>query len=269
MTNPSNRSAKGPQRGPFLPFLPSDSGESRSGSASPDREGRLRLKDSWGWFAAGAGFRKALTLLSDGAFKLFAHLSLEAGRTTGRIAATHKELAAALNKSKRSIGSHVAELQARAVCNVYPGKNQFASTVYEIADPYWPYHRTKSCSDAPEMDAYVQSVRECFEALGCVTAKFGAAGIQAARRLQQRAIPLAVIQDALLLGASRKYIAWLNGAPPEPIRSLAYFEPVIAEIQETPLPPGYSAYLRREIQQLAIQWHESTKSRQDIRLGFP
>ena len=259
MSNPNNRSAKGPQRGPFLPF---DSGQPLPGSSCPTREGRLRLKESWGWFAAGAGFRRALTILSDGAFKLFAHLSLQADRRTGRVVATHKELAAALDKSKRSIGNHVAELQTRAFCNVYPGKNQFATTVYEIADPYWPYHRTKSCSDAPEMDAYVQSVCECFEALGCVTAKFGASDAQSARRLQQRAVPFAVTQDALLLGASRKYIAWLNGAPPEPIRSLAYFEPVIAEIQETPLPPGYSAYLRREIQQLAKKWQESTKSRQ-------
>ena len=258
MSNPSNRSAKGPQRGPFLPFPPSDFGESR-----PDREG-LRLKESWGWFAAGAGFQRALTLLSDGAFKLFAHLSFQADRRTGRIAATHKELAAALNKSTRSIGSHVSELQARTVCNVYPGKNQFAVTVYEIADPYWPYHRTKSCPDAPEQSAYVQSVRECFEGLGCVTAKFDASDAQSARRLQQRSVPLEVVQDALLLGACRKYVSWLNGAPPEPIRSLAYFEPVIAEIQKTTLQPGYSTYLRTEIRQLAKKLHESTASRQDV-----
>ena len=251
MSNPGNQSAKGPQRGPFLPFPPSDSDEAR-----------LQLKESRGWFAAGAGFRKALTLLSDGAFKLFAHLSLEADRRTGRIAVTHKELAAALNKSKRSIGSHVAELHARSVCNVYSGKNQFASTVYEIADPYWPYHRTKACSDAPEEDAYVQSVRECFEGLGCVSAKFGAAGIQSARQLQQRAVPLATIQDALLLGACRKYVSWLNGAPLVPIRSLAYFEPIIAEIQETPLPPDYSAHLRQEIRHLEKKWHKTTKSYQ-------
>ena len=248
MSNPGNRSTKGPQRGPFLPL---DSG---------DPQCRYRLNEPWGWLAAGAGFRKALTLLSDGAFKLFAHLSLEADRRTGHIAATHKELAAALNKSKRSIGSHVAELQTRAVCNVYPGKNQFAASVFEIADPYWPYHRTTPLSDPPEQDAYVQSVRECFEDLGCVTVKFGAACIQSARRLQQLAVPLATIQDALLLGACRKYVSWLNGAPPEPIRSLAYFEPIIAEIQQTPLPPDYSEHLRQEIRQLVRKWHQATTS---------
>jgi hypothetical protein len=208
-----------------------------------------------------------LILLSDGAFKLFAHLSLEADRRTGRIAATHKELAAALGKSKRIIGSYVAELQAKTVCKVYPGKNQFAATVYEISDSYWPYRRTRSYSEAPEDEAYVELVRQCFEGLGCVTGKFGAAGIQTAKRMQERAIPLAVIQDALLLGACRKYVSWLNGAPPEPIRSLRYFEPLIAEIQGNPLPPGYSAYLRRKIQQLAKSWRESAKSRRDVSQG--
>jgi len=232
----------------------------------PSGEGKLRLKEPVGWFAAGEGFRRALGLLSDGAFRLFAYLSLHADRRTGCLAATQKELAVTLVKSKRIIGTYVAELEAKEVCKVRPGKNQFSATIYEISDSYWPYHRTPSCPESPEIKAYVESVRECFEGLGCVTAKFGASAAQSARRLQQRAVPLAVIQDALLLGASRKYIAWLNGAPPEPIRSLAYFEPVIAEIQEKPLPPGYSAYLRREIQQLAKKWQESTKSRQGFDL---
>jgi hypothetical protein len=41
------------------------------------------LKQPSGWFAAGAAFRQALTLLSDGAFKLFAYLCLQAKRQTG------------------------------------------------------------------------------------------------------------------------------------------------------------------------------------------
>src|ERR1041385_5332576 len=75
-------------------------------NVSPGNE-RLRLKEPSGWFAAGNGFRTALALLSDGAFHLFAYLCLEANRQTGRIEATHKELAAAVNKSKRSIGNHI------------------------------------------------------------------------------------------------------------------------------------------------------------------
>lgn len=42
---------------------------------SPPRE-KLRLKEPTGWFAAGSGFQRAITELSDGAFKLFAYLCL-------------------------------------------------------------------------------------------------------------------------------------------------------------------------------------------------
>lgn len=227
---------------------------------TPDREGKLRLKEPHGWFVAGSGFRTSLSLLSDGAFKLFAYLSLEADRHTGRLAATHKDLASALGKSKRIIGSYVGELEEKAVCNVYPAKNQFGVTVYEISDGYWPYHRIRSCLESPEEKSYIESVREYFEGLGCVTGKFGAAEIETARQMRQRVLPLAVIQDAMLLGACRKYSSWLNGAASEPIRSLHYFDPLITEILEQALPPGYSANLRRKVRQLAKSWRESTNS---------
>jgi hypothetical protein len=42
---------------------------------------------------------------------------------------------------------------------------------------------------------------------------------------------------------------------------LSYFEPLIAEIQENPLPVGYSTYLRHQVEQLAAQWGETVKAR--------
>jgi hypothetical protein len=83
---------------------------------------KLRIKESVGWFVAGEGFWCALSLLSDRAFKLFAYLSLQVNRRTGRMTATHKELAAALGKSKRVVGTYVAELEAKEVCKVLSGK---------------------------------------------------------------------------------------------------------------------------------------------------
>jgi len=225
--------------------------------APPHCESRLRLKESVGWFVAGEGFRNAVGLLSDGAFKLFAYLSLQANRRTGCLAATHKELAAALGKSKRIIGSYVAELETKEVCRVRPGKNQFTATVYEISDRYWPYHRASSFPESPEIKAYVESVRECFEGLGCTSGKFGAAEIEAVKQLQRRAVPIGIVHDAMLLGACRKLDSWLNGGPTEPIRTMAYFEPLIAEVRAKPLPAGYSAYLRRKIRQLSKSRQES------------
>lgn len=219
---------------------------------------KLRIKEPMGWLVAGEGFRCALGLLSDGAFKLFAYLSLQADRRTGRMTATHKELAAALGKSKRVVGTYVAELEAKEVCKVLPGKNQFTATVYEISDRYWPYHREPSVQELPEIQAYVESVCKCYEGLGCTTGKLNAAGSETARQFHGRSIPFSVVDGAMLLGACRKYESWLNGGPCEPIRSIAYFEPLVAEVQANPLPDGYSGYLRGKLRRLAESWNKST-----------
>ena len=221
---------------------------------------RLSLKESTGWFAAGNSFRKALAMLSDGAFRLFAHICLEANRRTGRFQVTHKELATALGKSKRAIGTYIAELESKGVCLLKPGKNQFAATVFEIADLYWPYHRVSNDSESLEQKAYVKSIRECFLSLGCTNGSFGAADVAAVDELYRRGIPLAVIEDAMLMGACRKYSSWFEGQSLEPIQSFSYFSSLIAEIQGKPLPPGYAAHLRRKVMQLAEAWTESIKS---------
>lgn len=226
----------------------------------PPMNNRLSLKQTRGWFPAGDAFRKALATLSDGAFRLFAYLCLEADRPTGRFQATHKELALALGKSKRALGSYIAELEARGICTVNPGKNQFAHTTFEISDSYWPYRRSDDCPESPEQKAYVESVRTCFLSLGCGSGKFGAADAAVARDMQRRGIPLAVIEEAMLMGACRKYSSWFEGNALGPIRSLTYFSPLIAEVQEKPFPPGYSAYLQKKVRQFAETWKESVKS---------
>jgi hypothetical protein len=231
----------------------------------PSTNERLRLKQATGWFAAGDALRKAMALLSDGAFRLFVYLCLESDRRTGRFLATQKELAVALRKSKRAIGTYVSELEAERICLVQSGKNQFAVTIFEIADDYWPYHRTSYTKSEPE--TYVDAVRECFLGLGCGNAKFGAAEVAAARDLQRRRIPLAVVEDAMILAASRKYMSWFEGKALKPIQSLAYFNEVIAEIKDKPFPPGYSAYLRKKVRELAESWSEAVKTGQAAQRG--
>jgi len=220
----------------------------------------LTVKEPAGWFAAGDGFRKALMLLSDGAFRLFSFLCLEADRHTGRHQATQKELAGVLGKSKRIIGNYVAELQAKGICDVRPGKNQFARTVFEISDRYWPYHRPGETPELPEQQAYVASVRESFLALGCGVGEFGVREVRTARDMQERGIPLALLEEAMLMGACRKYSSWLNGGAVEPIMSLRYFEPLVSEIQEQPFPAEYTEYLRKKVQQLGKVWNQHAES---------
>jgi len=220
------------------------------------REDSLRLKQPSGWFAAGASFRRAFVMLSDGAFKLFAHLCLEADRRTGRFEAVHAELAKAIGKSRRIVGKYIEELEHKGVCTVRSGRNQYARTCFEIRDEYWPYHRTQEVEDTDGQvhNAYVEAIKSSFVALGCTVGKFSARDAQFAQDLQRRGIPLEIVQDALLMGATRKYISWLNAGLPQPIGSLAYFEVLVSELQERPLAADYREYLRRKVVQLARTW---------------
>ena len=65
-----------------------------------------------------------------------------------------------------------------------------------------------------------------------------------ARKLHQDAVPLLLVEAALLLGSLRR-LERPSERPPLPrIRSLAYFMPVIAEMQQMPPLHGYLDYLR-------------------------
>lgn len=226
------------------------------------REDHLCLKEPSGWFAAGASFRRALLTLSDGAFKLFAHLCLEADRRTGRFEAAHAELAKAIGKSRRIVGKYIEELEHKEVCTVLSGRNQYARTCFEIRDEYWPYRRPQQveCANGQVHNAYLDAIKSSFVAIGCTVGKFSARDAQFALDLQRRGVPLEIVRDALLMGAIRKYISWLNGGLPQPILSLAYFEALVSEIHERPLAADYREYLRRKVVQLARAWaKESAK----------
>lgn len=67
------------------------------------------------------------------------------------------------------------------------------------------------------------------------------------RRWFERGVPLHMVETALVLGSLRRLMR-ATGAPPlGPIRSLAYFHPVVEELLAAPVPDGYAAYLRRRL----------------------
>jgi hypothetical protein len=206
---------------------------------NPNGNRSLRLKQERGWFAAGEGFRRALGLLSDGAFRLFAWLCLEARRETGRVEVSYKELAARLGRSRRAVGRWAAELEAKAICNVENGRNQHDRTRFQIRDEYWPYRGSgrppavtqeaaaADCNNKlglPRTDDsdYVATIREWFMNLECGKRTFSDSDEQCARQMQQRGVALRTIHGAILLGAARKYDSWLNGRPSSPISSLLF-----------------------------------------------
>jgi hypothetical protein len=67
---------------------------------------------------------------------------------------------------------------------------------------------------------------------------------QQARQWFDRGVPLALVETALLLGSLRRVTRPAQAPRLAAIRSLAYFQPVVEELLETPMPDGFCAYLR-------------------------
>jgi hypothetical protein len=72
-----------------------------------------------------------------------------------------------------------------------------------------------------------------------------------ARRLHSQVVPLTLVESALLLATLRRMTRPSELPPLPKIRSLAYFLPVIAELQQQSLPSGYGDYLRLKLRTLA------------------
>jgi hypothetical protein len=68
-----------------------------------------------------------------------------------------------------------------------------------------------------------------------------------AAQLYQRGLSLQVIENALVLAATRRLIRPADAPPLGSIRSLAYFLPVIEEVLHLRVTPGYFDYLRHKL----------------------
>lgn len=73
-----------------------------------------------------------------------------------------------------------------------------------------------------------------------------------ADQLYERRVPLLVAQHALVLAAARRLSRPLDDPPLAPIRSLAYFLPVIDELLVDHPGPEYFLYLRNKLQRLLL-----------------
>jgi hypothetical protein len=72
-----------------------------------------------------------------------------------------------------------------------------------------------------------------------------------AAQLYQRGLSLKVIENALVLAATRRLIRPPDAPPLGTIRSLAYFLPVIEEVIELRVSPDYFNYLRHKLARAA------------------
>jgi hypothetical protein len=73
-----------------------------------------------------------------------------------------------------------------------------------------------------------------------------------AAQLFQRGISLTVVENALVLAATRRLIRRPDSPPLGTVRSLAYFLPVIEEVLELCVSPDYFQYLRQKLQRLSL-----------------
>jgi len=72
-----------------------------------------------------------------------------------------------------------------------------------------------------------------------------------ARQLHHRGVPLHVIESAFLLASLRRLVRPADLPPLSPIRSLAYFQPIIEELLANPVPDNYLKYLRLKLRHIA------------------
>ncbi len=66
-------------------------------------------------------------------------------------------------------------------------------------------------------------------------------------KLLESGIGLPTIESALILATVRRFARSVDLPPLSPIRSLAYFLPVIQELLNNPIPEGYLSYLRIKV----------------------
>jgi len=224
---------------------------------SVHQDRKLRLKRATGWFPADESLLEAMRLVSAGAFRLFVFLCLKADRHTATYSAGCRPLALAAATSKNSLRRYVVELETRGLCSITPTRSPRRGTAFRINPEFWPYQSVEDDSNRGHPEIYVAAVRKRFLALGCTSGRFGTSEERQARELERRGVRLQVLEDAMLVGACRKYVSWLNNGFSAPIASLRYFEPLIEEVQERPFPSDYRDYLRMEVKKLAGLWSRS------------
>jgi len=98
---------------------------------------------------------------------------------------------------------------------------------------------------------YVSSVLTLYVDLPDTPLRTNTQDQRQARSWFDRGVSLPLVETALLLASLRRTTR-LPGLPPLPrIRSLAYFQPVIEELLQTPVPDGYLQYLRSKLRSIA------------------
>ena len=217
----------------------------------------LKLKNPKDWFAAGDEVRKAVTLLTDGAFKVFVYICLHAHRSTGTLETGKRKLAKNLHKSQNAVRKYLRELEETGVCKVRPAQNRYIKGLIEITPEYWPYDRGAGEPPLEGEAAYVAGVKQLLLARACVRPSFSVADERLAREWFERGITLQQVEQAILCACGRKYVSWRNGQAKASINSLRYFESTLEEMRGQTVNPEYWGYIRFRMERVEKLWLQS------------
>lgn len=96
---------------------------------------------------------------------------------------------------------------------------------------------------------YIRAVLDLYRGLPQTAARRwpSPADRRLAEQLFEQHIPLTAIQTACCLALARRAARPPQAPPLQPIRSLAYFLPIIEEVLLQPPPPGYLRYLQDKL----------------------
>lgn len=220
----------------------------------PDDVNKYMKVKSQSWFAAGPEVSRALMVLSDGAFRLYFYLCVQAKRESGCLAVNYVEVASVLSRSRRSITTYFEELRGHGVCRIRPAVNQHRFSQIEICDEYWPYARPNGGPPSQGQEPYLLQIRSLLDARACVKCAFGTADQKFATTLFGRNISIDQIQRGIALGCSRKYVSLLNGTDSGVIVSFSYFRDLIDEAGDQETSADHWGFLKLQLKRYELQW---------------
>ena len=101
--------------------------------------------------------------------------------------------------------------------------------------------------DDRDQEEYIRQVLEAYRKTPGTMGRVHRADRTLAAQLYQRGLSLMVIENAMVLAAARRLIRPTGAPPLGTIRSLAYFLPLIEEVLELRVSPGYFEYLHHKL----------------------
>jgi len=99
-------------------------------------------------------------------------------------------------------------------------------------------------------EEYVRKVLDAYRQTPGTTGNVRRQDRLLAAQLHDLAIPLKTVENAMVLAAARRLLRPADAPPLSTVRSLAYFQPVIDELQNLKVSDDYFQHLRRRLDRL-------------------